>query len=57
MTKRENAGVETKQKNCCDGCLAGMPIKRGMHRDGDKTWPHMVCQKHRYVKPTECAGD
>ena len=32
--------------NQCDGCMRGLPVKDGIHFDGEK--PYMGCTKDRY---------
>lgn len=35
------------QQNQCDGCMAGMPLERGIHRDKDGR-PVQTCERDRY---------
>lgn len=43
-------------ENQCDGCRAGMPVARGIHRNtsgGDFYDIHMCCQKSKYIDPVD----
>lgn len=39
--------AQPAERNQCDGCRRGLPIKGGLHT-GPGMWDKMVCQAHKY---------